>query len=127
MAQLAACAERCAPCPRPSVTLAGSVVVRFALSLAVGVAQIATADRCGLPELSRDFGPPCALSDALGVGHSFVAIASGTPAPLPFTPFLRSSVCRALHCSGSSESLLTDASGVGHKRIASVNVVPGLP
>ena len=86
-----ACAERCAPCPLPSVTLLGSIRVRFALSLAVGVAHTAIDDRCELPELSRACGPPFCPSEALGVGHSFDAIASGTPAPFPFTPFAFSS------------------------------------
>ena len=119
--------EWSAPCPLPSVTLLGSVLVRFALSLAVGVAHTAIDDRCKLPELSRACGPPFCPSEALGVGHSFDAIANGTPAPFPFTPFAFSSSWRARHVDGSSASLLTRASGVGHIRIASVSVVPGLP
>lgn len=120
-----ACAEVCAPC-LPSVTLSGSVRVLFAASLAVGVAHMAAEDdRCSVPELSRPFGPPLSPSDARGVGHSLLAIASGTPAPFPFTPFALSSSWRARHVSGSSASLLTVASGVGHIRIASVSVTPG--
>jgi hypothetical protein len=103
------------------------VRVRFALSLAVGVAHTAIDGKCKLPELSLADGPPFAPSVARGVGHSFDAIASGTPAPFPFTPLARSASWRARHVVGSSASLLTRASGVGHIRIASVSVVPGLP
>ena len=78
--------ESSLPCPRPSDTLGASVFDRFAASLAVGV------------------------------GHSFAEIASGTPAPFPFTPFSRSVACRARHVDGSSPSFDTYASGVGHWR-----------
>ena len=70
-----------------------------------------------------------ALSLATGVGHSFAAIDNGTPAPFPFTPLFlaASTACLARHASGSSPSLNLAAVGVGHALIASVSVTPGLP
>ena len=48
------------------------------------------------------------------VGHSFTAIASGVPIPLPFffSALIRSR--RASHVAGCSPSCITLASGVGH-------------
>jgi hypothetical protein len=63
-------------------------------------------------------------SCAFGVAHTFAAIASGIPAPLPLIPFALTSSARASHVVGSSRSFGIDELGVGHSRAASVSVVP---
>ena len=54
-------------------------------------------------------------SRAVGVAHSFVAMESGIPAPLPLIPFALSRSRRASHVAGPSPSFGFDAAGVGQR------------
>jgi len=54
-------------------------------------------------------------SRALGVGHSFAAIGSGIPAPLPLTPLAFKRSRLASHVAGSSPSCGSPAAGVGQE------------
>ncbi len=78
----------------------------------VGVGHRATAS---LNNPLRWPGPPPLWSVAVGVGHSFAAIASGVPHPFPFPCFSFRWARRASRVLGLSPFCATEASGVGQK------------